>query len=213
MPGRLNEAFAAIDAANAEDPRDRELRDAELAVAWVRQLRPDAPEPLLLAARGHHVRRWEIPRSSYPEGRAGYLRWKRDLQGHHAAVLAPLLSACGYGHDEVARVQEIVRKRGLATDPDVQALEDALCLVFLQTQFTELVDRLDDDKMVDILRKSLGKMSEGGKAAAMGIELGQRESALLGRALGEMTWTPWTPNDEPPIWPRSPSGATPSWRG
>jgi hypothetical protein len=191
VPGRLDDAFAAIDAANAGDPHGKEQGHAELAVQWVERLRPSpVPEALLVAARGHHVRRWEIPRSSYPEGRAGYLRWKRDLQAHHASVLEPLLAQVGYRPDEVARVQDIVRKRGLAGPPadrdlDVQTLEDALCLVFLQTQFADITSRLDDDKMVDILRKTLGKMSDGGKQAALGIEFGPKEQALLGRALGE----------------------------
>ena len=186
MPGDLNKAFALIDAANADDPNDKELRDAALAVDWVRRLRPEgAPDALLLAARAHHVRRWEIPRDTYPEGRAGYLRWKRDLQEHHAAVAAPLVRSAGYDDDVVARVQDIVRKRGLLTNPDVQTLEDALCLVFVQTQFADLAARLDDDKMVDILRKSLRKMSDAGRAAALGLEptLSDYERALLARAL------------------------------
>ena len=188
MPGDLNAAFAAIDAANAEDPHDKEQRDAELAVEWVRRLRDDAPEALLLAARAHHVRRWEIPRDTYPEGRAGYLKWKRDLQQHHADVVAPLLQAAGYDDGAVARVQDIVRKRGLAgsnPDPDVQTLEDALCIVFLQTQFADLAARLDDDKMVDILRKSLKKMSDEGRRAALGLApaLSPDEQALLQAAL------------------------------
>jgi hypothetical protein len=185
MPGDLTAAFAAIDGANAEDPYSKELRHAAMAVEWVRRLRPDAPEALLLAARAHHVRRWEIPRSTYPEGRAGYLKWKRALQEHHAAVVAPLLREAGYDDATVARVQDIVRKRGLTVDPDVQTLEDALCLVFLEDQFAELAARLDDDKMVDILRKSLRKMSSAGREAALAFEpgLGDHERDLLHAAL------------------------------
>ena len=191
MPGdlsRLNAAFAAIDAANAEDPGGKELRDAELAVEWVRRLRgDDAPDELLLAARAHHVRRWEVPRSTYPDGRAGYLRWKTDLQKHHAAVVEPLLRGAGYDDPVVARVQHIVRKRGLAggADRDVQTLEDALCIVFLQTQFADLAARLEPDKMVEILRKSLAKMSDEGRRAALALApaLSTDEQALLQAAL------------------------------
>ena len=186
MPGDLTAAFAAIDAANAEDPHGKEQRDAALAVEWVRRLRDDAPEPLLLAARAHHVRRWEMPRSTYPDGRAGYLKWKRDLQAHHAAVVAPLLAEAGYDAGTVERVQDLVRKRGLAQgDPDAQTLEDALCLVFLETQFAGLAARLDDDKMVDILAKSLKKMSEAGRAAALALEpaLSDHERGLIRAAL------------------------------
>jgi hypothetical protein len=146
----------------------------------------EPPEALLLAARAHHVRRWEIPRSTYPEGRAGYLRWKRDLQEHHASVVAPLLRQAGYDDGAVERVQAIVRKRGLAQgDEDSQTLEDALCLVFLETQFAELAARLDDDKMVDILAKSLRKMSPAGREVALEFEpaLSDHERALLSAAL------------------------------
>jgi hypothetical protein len=198
LAGDLEAAFQAIDAANAEDPSGKELRDAELAVAWVHRLRgPHPPEPLLLAARAHHVRRWEIPRSTYPEGRAGYLRWKRDLQQHHAAVVEPLLRQAGYDAGVVERVQDLVRKRGLAArdrdnvDADVQTLEDALCLVFLETQLSDLASRLDDEKMTDVLAKSLAKMSEAGRAAALALEpaLSDHERALLARALERGPWT------------------------
>src|SRR5205085_10114958 len=123
---RFERALAAIDAANAEDPQGKEPRHAELVTAWVRRLRPDAGEALLLAARGHHIRRWAIPRASYPEGRNGYLRWRRALQQAHAADLARILGAEGYDEATVARVQEIVQKRRLASDPEVQTFEDAL---------------------------------------------------------------------------------------
>src|SRR6187402_1166317 len=109
----LDQAFAAIDAENAGDPVGKELDHAERAVAWIRRLRPDASPELLLAGRGHHVRRWEIPRSAEPEGRAGYLRWKRRLQQHHADVLGRALDGSGF---DVARVQALVRKEHLRTD-------------------------------------------------------------------------------------------------
>jgi Domain of unknown function (DUF4202) len=180
VPGDLNAAFALIDAANAEDPGGKELRDARLAVEWVRRLREAPSEELLLAARAHHVR-------------AGYLKWKRALQDHHAAVAAPLLQQAGYGDGVVERVQDIVRKRGLgregaAGDADVQTLEDALCLVFLETQLASLAARLDDDKMVDVLAKSLHKMSEAGRAAALEVApaLSDRERALVAAALARL---------------------------
>ena len=165
MDERFERTIAAIDAANAEDPHDKELRHAELATAWVRRLRPEASEALLLAARGHHIRRWAIPRSSYPEGRRGYLRWRRDLQRAHAADLARILTAEGYDETTVARIQDIVQKKQLATDPEVQAFEDALCLVFLQDQLDEFAGRYAD-KAADVLEKTLEKMSPEGRRLA-----------------------------------------------
>jgi hypothetical protein len=191
-PDRLDEAFAAIDAANADDPirievrgsvRPKEQAHAELVVEWVRRLRPDASEALLLAARASHVRRWEVPRSAEPDGRAGYLRWKRRLQAMHAEVAASLLRSVGYDEATVARVQSIVRKEALRTDPEVVTLEDALSLVFVETQFAALADRLDEEHMVDVVAKTLRKMSPEGRAAALELPLGEREAGIVGAAV------------------------------
>jgi hypothetical protein len=189
---RLRRAVVAIDAANAADPnrivvggavRPKELAHAELVTEWVHRLRPGASEALLLAARAHHLRRWTVPRSSYPDGRAGYLRWRRDLHERHAQETGHILEGAGYDEAEVARVGDIVRKRNLKSDPEVQALEDALCLVFLQTQLHELASRLDRDKMVEVVRKTLAKMSDEAKRYALGIELDAGDAALVEAAL------------------------------
>lgn len=175
----LDEAFAAIDRENADDPHGKELDHAARAVGWVHALRPDASAELLLAARGHHVRRWEIPRTAEPEGRVGYLRWKRHLQQHHADVLGRVLAGSGF---DVERVQSIVRKERLKSDPDVASLEDALALVFLETQLGELADKLDDDHMVEVLAKTLRKMSPAGRAAASTLAYDARGASLVTRA-------------------------------
>jgi hypothetical protein len=185
-------AIAAIDAANAEDPnrvlvrgveRPKELAHAELMTEWIGKLRPDAGEALLLAARAHHIRRWTTPRSDYPEGRRGYLRWRTGLHKLHADEVGVILAGEGYDEATITRVQDIVRKRDLAHDPDVQALEDALCLVFVETQFHDLAARLDEEKMVDVVRKTLAKMSDRGKTFALAIDLPGPDRDLLERAL------------------------------
>jgi uncharacterized protein (UPF0335 family) len=179
----LERAFASIDRENEDDPHGKELDHAERAVAWIRTLRPDAPAELLLAARGHHVRRWEIPRTDEPDGKQGYLRWKRRLQQHHADVLGRVLADSGF---DVERVQAIVRKERLKTDADVRSLEDALALVFLETQLAELGEKLDDDHMVDVLAKTLRKMSPDGQAAAAGLSYDDAGRALVERAVAEL---------------------------
>jgi hypothetical protein len=189
---RFDRAISAIDAANADDPnrivvrgveRPKELAHAELMTEWIGRLRPDADEALLLAARAHHIRRWTVPRADYPEGRAGYLRWRTGLHKKHADDVGRILEAEDYDGATIRRVQDIVRKRNLAADPDVQALEDALCLVFVETQFRELADRLDEEKMVDVVRKTLAKMSDQGKTFALALDLPEPDRRLLGLAL------------------------------
>ncbi len=188
---RLRRALAAIDAANADDPqrmrvrgdvRPKELAHAELVSEWVARLRPDASEALRLAARAHHVRRWEIPRERYPEGRSGYLRWRKALGAHHAKVVGDILAGEGYAEAVVARVQEIVRKWNIGRDAEVQTLEDALCLVFLETQFHDLTRRLAPDKLLDVTRKTLRKMSPRAIELAAQLPLDPRDRACIERA-------------------------------
>jgi hypothetical protein len=185
---RFAAAVAAIDAANAADPvrvavegvdRPKELVHADLVERWVRALDPDADELQLLAARAHHLRRWVVPRSDYPDGRAGYLRWRTDQRHRQAVEVSEILLASGYDADEVGRVGSIVAKRHLATDPVVQTHEDALCLAFLELQFDGLTDQLGDDHMVEVVRKTLAKMSPAGVAAAGTIGLSERGAEIL----------------------------------
>ena len=186
---RLQEALRAIDAANADDPeririgaeeQPKELAHARLVSEWVERLLPEASDALRLAARAHHVRRWEIPRSSYPEGRKGYLRWRAKLQQHHAAVVNDILEQGGYPQTFRERVQAIVRKRGLGRDPEVQAFEDALCLVFLETQLESTAAKLGDEaKTIDVLRKTMRKMSAQAVALADELPLDAAQRELL----------------------------------
>ncbi|MBA3653549.1 MAG: DUF4202 domain-containing protein [Actinobacteria bacterium] len=177
MDARLRDTLAAIDAVNAEDPnrlvvrgeeRPKALGEAELATDWVTQLVPEPSAALLLAVRAHHLRRWTIPRSTYPDGRAGYLRWRRDLHDVHADDVAVIMGEHGWDDATVTRVQDIIRKRGLGriNDAELQAFEDALCLVFIETQYDALAGRLADETMTNVVDKTLKKMSAQGQALA-----------------------------------------------
>lgn len=192
-PDRLTAALAAIDAANADDPntvsidgveRPKEVAHAELMTRWVRRLAPSCSDEQLIAARAHHLRRWAIPRETYPVGRSGYLRWRSALRRRHGEEVGAILRRAGYDDGTIARVQAIVRKQGLGRDPEVQIHEDALCLVFLETQFDALATQIDDDdKMVEILRKTAAKMSDAGLAAVSEVSLSPQGAALLSRAM------------------------------
>lgn len=191
---RLSRALAAIDAANADDPqrivvrgerRPKELAHAELVSEWVAKLRPEASEALRLAARAHHIRRWAIPRSAYPDGRRGYHRWRLALHDHHAQEVGRILAAEGYDPATTLRVQDLVRKKGLGTDPEVQTLEDALCLVFLETQLHDIAARLDGERLLDVLRKTLAKMSPHGIEEARRLPLDPADRAQLERAAAD----------------------------
>ena len=198
---RFQEAIRLIDEANSADPnfiasaegkRPKELVHSEMVTRWVERLAPEADEPLLLAARAHHIRRWEIPRSSYPIGRRGYLRWRTALQQFHSVEAGAILERCGYDVDTSTRVQELIRKHKLGRDPAAQTLEDALCLVFLETQFADVARTLAHETLGGVVRKTWEKMSERGRSLAVELPIAPADRDLLISLLNQSG-----PSDQP----------------
>ena len=191
-PVRFETALRRFDEANARDhntitvsgePRPRELVYAQWLTDWVLRLCPDASEALRLAARCQHLCRWEVPRQSYPMTRAGYLQWRERLKKFHAEKAGELLRDTGYPLETIERVQSLNLKKNLAADHETRVLEDALCLVFLEHQFAELAARTPEEKMLGVIQKTWNKMTPAGQNAAKRLSFGEREKALLDRAL------------------------------
>jgi hypothetical protein len=183
--------LAAIDAANADDPRKVAGRPfenlyAERMTVRLDALYPHASELLKIAARAQHLRRWEIARPDYPEGRRGYNDWRRACRAHHANLAGEIMRANGYDAAAIANVGALIRKEQLKKDPESQALENVAAIVFLEHYFDDFLakyDGYDDDKVVDILGKTLCKMSPKGHAAALALPLNDRARALVSAAV------------------------------
>lgn len=191
---RLGAALKAFDDANAEDPNrieaeglewPKELLYARQMTRWLERFAPDASEALQLAARCQHIRRWDIPRDSYPRDRVGYLKWRTELKHMHARIAGEILEKAGYEADMIARVQSLVKKERLKSDPEAQTLEDVVCLVFLENWFADFSKQHDPDKVVDIVAKTWKKMSPSGHRAALALagDLPRAARALVERAL------------------------------
>ncbi len=190
---RLEQAFHRFDEANADDPNREVVNGKAVPKELIYGMRmsarldafaPDAPETVRLAARAQHIRRWEVPRESYPEGRAGYLKWRTDLYKRHGDIAGRIMEEVGYDEQTIGRVQTLLRKRGLKTDPDVQLLEDVICLVFLEHYFHDFARKHDEEKLIPIIQKTWGKMTEKAHRAALEIEYAPEDSAIIRKALG-----------------------------
>ena len=188
----MNEKFLSalrrFDAENSRDPnweggQPREQLYAQRLTNWVLKLRPDASEPLRLAARCQHLCRWESPRENYPATRAGYLKWRADLKQFHAEKSGAILRETGCDAETIRRVRDLNLKKNFPADAECRVLEDALCLVFLEFQFAALAAKSDDDKMINALRKSWEKMTATARAEALKLNYGDREKNLIARAL------------------------------
>ncbi len=194
---KLAAVLAAIDAANADDPRKCVVDGAQIPFeqlyaermsARLAKVYPEASELLQIAARAQHLRRWEIARADFPQGRHGYNDWRKQCRAHHAELAGKIMRAHGYTEADVAHVGALIRKEQLKKDPESQALENIAAIVFLEHYFEEFLAKYagyDDEKLVDILAKTLCKMSPRGHAAALELDLPPRGLDLIGQALNK----------------------------
>ena len=172
MPDRLTDALAAIDAANREDPRLDEGQPEALLYgqrmsAECERLFPDGSDVLKIAARGQHIERWILKRADYPEGRVGYLTWRRDLADHHAKRVGEIMSSAGYGEEDIAQASRMLRKQGIKRDTEVQALEDVICSTFLKWYFVPFAAKHAPEKVQGIVEKTARKMSLEARARVL----------------------------------------------
>jgi hypothetical protein len=184
-------ARALIDSAHAADPaRTSDGRPAELAYAdnmekWIVAISPDAGQVLRLAARCQHLERWSVPRASFPDGKAGYLAWRRSLYVKQAERAQQLLLEAGLPSEEAADAATWVSKAGMKTNHGTQALEDAAVLVFLESEIQAFAAQHSDyprEKFVDILRKTWRKMSPRAQGLAQALDLPPPIAALVAEA-------------------------------
>ncbi|TDH27357.1 DUF4202 domain-containing protein [Segetibacter sp. 3557_3] len=190
---RFETAINLFDTYNRQDPHqlswEGNTYPAEYFYAlklyeWVTSLEPSAGESLLLASRSQHIGRWKTPRSVYPDGKAGYLNWRKDLARFHASTAGELMQQAGYQKPEIEPVKHIILKEDLRYDREVQVMENALCLVFLQYQFADFLQKHEDDKIVHILKRTWKKMTTPGHEAAALLQFDERGQRLLHMALG-----------------------------
>ncbi len=189
---RYARGIEAIDAANREDPTrevyqgqdlPREVAYSLRMTAWLERLDPAAPEALRLAVRAQHLRRFSIPRDSYPEGRHSYLRWRRDCQQMHATEAGRVLEGAGYDPETIDHVRSLIMKHRIQDDPQSQTVEDTACLVFLEGYLGDFCSRHAEEKVIDILRKTWRKMSPRARDLALQMDLEKAPKALLEKAL------------------------------
>lgn len=189
---KLHRVLTDIDEVNSQDPRSLEVAGAvypyELLYGqrmseMLQEYMPEASQFLQIAARGQHIGRWRIPRSEYPMDRQGYLKWRSKLKIYHADVLAEMMQRRGYSQDEIEDVRSLVIKKGLKSDTVAATLEDVVCFVFLKFYLEEFAAQHEEEKVLDILRKTWSKMTERGQQWALSMKLPAGVAGIVRKAL------------------------------
>ncbi len=173
---RFDRAIALFDAANAQDPNQDEGQPKELLYAkrmtgMIGRYAPEASEVAQLAVRAQHIKRWTVPRSSYPMTKEGYYAWRTGLYKFHAETAGELMKQAGYDDAMIEQVEAAVGKRGLKVNPDTQMLEDVTDLVFIEHYMLGFAGQhaeYSEEKWLDIIRRTWKKMSERAHAFATG---------------------------------------------
>lgn len=191
-PPKRIRAFELFDKANEEDPNKEEVQGKTYAKEFLYAIRmsemlnnfePNASEALQLSARCQHICRWEIPRESYDMDRVGYLKWREALKKYHAQKASVILKEVGYDQETIDQVTFLILKKQLKKNEETQTLEDVICLVFLAFYLEPFVKKHSEEKLIDILQKTWGKMSEKGHEAALKIPYSKSSLTLIQKAL------------------------------
>ena len=189
---KLRKAFELFDLANEQDPNkeifegkaySKEVLYAKRMTEKLNEFAPNASEPLKLTARCQHICRWEIPRESYEMNRVGYLKWRQDLKKFHAEKASGILREVGYDQKTIEKVAFLLEKKQLKKNEETQALEDVICLVFLEFYFEPFIEKHSKEKLIDIIQKTWRKMSEKGHQAALKLPFSKGSLDLIGKAL------------------------------
>ncbi len=197
QPNMFATAMALIDDANREDPNrvmvdgkewPKELLYSQRMSDMLARFAPQADDAMKLALRAQHIQRWKSPRENYSMDRIGYLQWRKDLYKFHANTAASLLEQAGYGEEVISRVRKAVAKLQIKENPDTQLLEDVTDLVFIEHYMLEFAGKhseYDEDKWLDIIRKTWKKMSDAAQQFALsgGIRLPEPLVPLIQKAV------------------------------
>jgi len=192
---KLARVISEIDAANARDPRLIDINGsrepAELVygrriTGTMLRMVADPSVHLQIAVRGQHIERWKIPRATYPQGRAGYLSWRRYQREQQARRLGEIMAEAGYGPETIARVGTLIRKEKMKSDAEAQTLEDVICVTFLQYYLPDFSTKVDEDKLAGILAKTWKRMSAHGHEHALRLDLRPEVHRLLQCGLHEL---------------------------
>jgi hypothetical protein len=191
-PTKFEKTIALIDKKNSEDIHieyfqgkefPKELLYSQRMSQKLLEFEPEASEELQIAARAQHICRWKIARSEYPMDKVGYIKWRNKLKKMHAVLTSEILKDVGYDSEFINRVSFLINKKLIKKDEGSQTLEDVICLVFLNYYFEEFAVKHQEEKVIDIIRKTWKKMSDKGHKTALKLKYSDKSMSLIKQAI------------------------------
>lgn len=193
---KLISTLNVIDEINSQDPNTieiegksqaKELLYGQQMTACLNQYWPNASEVLQIAVRAQHIKRWQLKRTEFAEGKAGYYQWRIAQGKFHAELTASIMTETGYTPEEAEQCAAILRKENLKSNSETQTLEDVACLVFLMHYFDEFAEKYtsqnNEAKIVRIVQLTWKKMSDKAHDIALSLTLPEHLGAIVTKAL------------------------------
>ena len=193
---KLTNTLAAIDDVNRQDPNTillngtsqvKELIYGQQMTDCLKKYWPEANELLQIAVRAQHIKRWQLKRTEFSEGKAGYYQWRIAQGKFHAELAASIMIDQGYATEQAEQCAAIIRKENLKTNSDSQTLEDVACLIFLMHYFDEFATKYTEQdneaKIVRIVQLTWSKMSTQAHDIALGLTLPDHLAVIVNKAL------------------------------
>lgn len=181
----------AVDEANVKDPNvldingirhTKEQLYSHHMLDMLMRFYPDADKEQKIAVYAQHIKRWQVPRSDFPMNKTGYYQWRCYLYDFHAEKITSIMKECSCSDESIARVRKAVAKQDANKNGDTQLLEDIAALVFIEHYMENFASKhtdYDEQKWLNIIRRTWNKMSEQAKQFALSEQL-NKPSSLLG---------------------------------
>jgi len=157
----LHETDSNLDIVNGSE-KPSELVYSQRMLETLAGFSSNADFALQLAVQCEHIERWKIARNLFPMDKPGYFQWRKAVMEFQLSRTVETLKTVGIDDADSAEVTDILSKKGKEKNDKAQIVEDVACIVFVQWYLEAFAAKHDFEKVVDIVRKTVKKMSNEG---------------------------------------------------
>lgn len=125
----------------------------ERTIYWVKQLKPDANEPILIAAYAHDTARAfskQDTEETFKDKEFNDIEILKEHQEEGARIVADFLQKEGYSEESIKRVYNMIKYHEEGGDAESNLIMDADSISYLEinaVKHIKLVNSLDKDKI------------------------------------------------------------------
>ena len=163
-------------------PLDFDLMHAKLVFKWVLKLKPDADEPLKIAALAHDIERGVTGITEKDlKDNSKLEEFKREHAMRSAKIITEMMERHGYDKETVHKVRFLVEKHEEGGDEETNLLMEADSLAFFEYNIPFKLKRDGKEKIIKKIRFMYLRLSETGKKLVKEMKFKDDEIAKVFR--------------------------------